>query len=141
MADYCIIALFVFRQELFSAWKRYLIYVFIHVLLSHSNAGVANGKGLVVLVNGYFDCKIIDFTAEIAMRGQCAKLLSCIDGIWNELAKKYLVVAVKKLFNYGENVVGCYPNFTFCHNCYVLYYFFDFLDLMIFEMILSDSLS
>ena len=40
----------------------------------------------------------------------------CIDCVTDKLTQENFIVAVKKFLNDGEDVFGCDPDFSVCHN-------------------------
>ena len=106
----------VFFQKLFGSGKGNLVYVFVDIFGSHANTAVAHGECACFLVNGYADAEFAQFAFELAERLQGFQLLCGVDGIADELAQKYFVITVEKLFYYGENILGSNPDCAFTHN-------------------------
>ncbi len=106
----------VFVEELLRAGEGNLVDVFVHFLGSHTYTTVGDGERLLLFIYGDIHFGVAQVALEITDGRKRLEFLRCVNCIGNQLTKKDLVVAVKKLFDYGEDVVTCYPDITFCHN-------------------------
>ena len=115
VADDGVGIVFIFLQKLFSTRKGNLVDIFVYLFGRHAYTVVGDGKraGLLVDRNRYVHRTQLAF--EVAKRCQSLQFLRSIDGIRYQLSQKYFVIAVQKLFDNGEDVVGCNPDSTFLH--------------------------
>ena len=82
----------VFFKKFAGARKGNLVYVFIHLFCSHTNAPVRYGQGMFVFVCAYADGQIAQILLEIALSSQCLNFLSGIHCIRYQFSEKYLVI-------------------------------------------------
>ncbi len=113
MTDYGIGVVLVFLKKLFCPRKCYLIDIFIYILSRHTYAVVAHCESAGIGVDTHLHFHVAKFTLELSERRQSAQLLGGVDCIRHQFTQKYFVIAVEKFFDYGEDIFGGYPDFTF----------------------------
>ncbi len=115
MPYYRVGVVLVFVKKVVRTRKGYLVYIFVYLFGCHAYATVAYDECAFFLVNNHPYRQVAKFSLEVALHGIRLQFLRCVNRIRDYLTQENLVVAVKKLFDDGEYVFGCYPNFTFCH--------------------------
>ncbi len=104
MSDYGISVVFILFQELLGTRKRDLVNILINVIGSHADTIVAHGKGTGLLIDLHVDFQPIGRAVELTGHRQCFQFLCGIYRIGNYLTQENLMIAIKKLFDYGEYV-------------------------------------
>ncbi len=117
VADYGVCVIFILVKEVVRPGKRYLVNVFVDFLCGHADASVGDGDGSLVLVNADPDGEVAQLAGIVALARQCTEFLRGVAGVAHNLADENLVVAVEKLFDYGEDVLGCNPDVSCLHVC------------------------
>ncbi len=121
MAYYCVCVVFVFVEKVVCAREGYLVYIFVDFFGSHTDTPVAHCESSRFFVEFHMHRQVAQFTLEIVFHGISLELLSCIYGIGHYFTEKNLVIAIKKLFDNGENIFSSYPYCTFCHISIILF--------------------
>ncbi len=106
----------VFLQEVVCAREGYLVDVFVDLLRRHADAPVADGERLRLLVGRDAHGEVAELALEVALHRERFQLLRGVDCVAHNLAQENLVVAVKKLLDNRENVLGSYSNIALLHN-------------------------
>ncbi len=117
MADDGIGVILVLLKELFGTRKGNLVDVFVDFISSHSDTAVADSQGLGILVDFYADGNVAQFAFVGSHARQGFELLDGIDCIRHDFTEENFLVAVKEFLDYGEDVVGRYPNVSGFHRC------------------------
>ena len=104
-------------DELFGAGECDLVDVLIHFLGSHAYAMIADGEGLLILINTYTHAHVAEFAFERAGGGESLEFLRGIHSVADHLTQEDLVIRIQKFLDDGENVVRRYPNVSFAHIC------------------------
>ena len=84
-------------------------------LSRHAYAVVADGDSLGVLVDADTNLQVAHLAFEVAFACQGLELLRGINGVADDFANEDFVVAIEKLFDDGEDVLGCNPNVSLFH--------------------------
>ncbi len=124
MPDDGIGVVLVLVEEIVGPREGYLVDVLVDFFGSHAYAAVAYGERALVDIQAHPYGEVAQLALVVALGCQRLELLRGVYGIRNYFTKEYLVVAVKKLFDDGENVFGCNPDGAFCH---IALFFFDSL--------------
>ena len=95
----------VLLNELLGTGEGNLVDVAVHLFGCHADAVVGDSECLFLLVDEDAYTKVAEFAFGIAHRGEGLELLRGIDGVADEFAQEYLMVAVEELFDDGEDVV------------------------------------
>jgi len=111
----------VFLQEFLGAAEGDLVDVAVDVAGVHADASVRHCQRASLFVNFDTHVQLTQLALELAEGGEGLQFLRGVDGVGHQLAQEYLMVAVQELLDDGEDVFGCYPNFSGCHNLLVLY--------------------
>ena len=120
MADDGVGIVLVLLQEVVGAGESYLVDVLLNLLGCHADAVVAHGDGLGILVDADAHLQLAHLTLEVAFAGEGLQLLGGINGVAYDFANEDFVVAIEKLFDDGEDILGCNPDVTLFHNIYEL---------------------
>ena len=102
-------------DKLLGAGESNLVDVLIDLLGAHAYAMIADSEGFLILINTYAYADVAEFALERTGGGESLEFLRGIHSIADQLTKENLVVGIQEFFDYGENVVRCYPNVTFAH--------------------------
>ena len=113
MADDSLILVLV--EELLGTRECNLVDVLVDLLGGHTDTAVGDGQRLGILVGGDVDSQITQLAVHDTRRRECLEFLCCVYSIRNQFAQEDFVIRVEKLFDYGEDVFGRYPDFTCCH--------------------------
>jgi hypothetical protein len=76
---------------------------------------VADSEGFLILINTYTHAYVAQLALKRTGGGQSLEFLRGVHSVADKLTKENLVVGIQEFFDYGENVVRCYPNVTFAH--------------------------
>ena len=133
MADNGISIVFKLIEKIFCTGKSDLIDIFFNFFGSHTNTVVAHGKRSGFGVELYGHLQVVGFALKFACISECFEFLRSIYSIRYDFTKKDFVVAIKKLFNDGENVAGGYPDTSFCHNYIEFFMLINFLSLRVYK--------
>ena len=120
MADDVVGIVLVLLQEVAHAREGDLVDVLVDLLLGHADTVVADGDRALVGIEVDADGQVAQLVLVLALRCQGLHLLRGVDGVAHHLAEENLVIAVEKLFDDGEDVLGRNPDVTFLH---VIYFF------------------
>ena len=123
MADDVVGIVLVLLKEVGDARESDLVDILVDLLLGHADTMVTDGDRAFVGIEVHADCQVAQFFLIFALSGKCLHLLCGIDGIGYHLAEEYLVIAIEKLFDDGEYILGCNPDVTFLH----MIFCFDFI--------------
>ena len=118
MSDDVVGIVLVLLKEVRHTREGNLIDILVNLLLSHADTVVANGDGTLVGIQAHADGQVAQLVFVVALFLEGLQLLRSIDGIRHHLTQENLLVAIEKLFDDGENVLGCNPNVTFLHNIF-----------------------
>ncbi len=76
---------------------------------------VGHGQCPGLFVNIDTDRHVAQLSLEVTERLECLQLPGGIDCVAHQLAEKYLMIAVKEFFDYGEYVFSSYPYLACSH--------------------------
>ena len=116
MTDDSLGFVFVLVDKLLSTGESNLVDVLINLLGRHTYTMVADSKGFLILINTYTHAYVAQLAFERTGGGESLEFLRGVHSVADKLTKENLVVGIQEFFDYGENVVRCYPNVTFAHN-------------------------
>ena len=124
MSDNGIGIILILVQEISHARKSNLVDVFVYFFCSHTQTVVADGDGLVVLIEHNPHCQVAQFSFELSLVCKCFQLLCGVNGVAHHFTQKDFMVRIKKLFDDGKNVFRSHSNVAFLyHNASVVIIF------------------
>ena len=88
---------------------------------------VRNHNRLATFVHRYADFFVGQFALVVTLCGHGGHFLRRVDGVCHNLAQENLVVRIKELLDYGEDVLTCNTNFTCLHSFMFLVMNFNFM--------------
>ena len=105
----------IFLQKLFCSRKRDLVDIFFNLFAGHPNSLIFDSQRFRIFINFHFDDWVAIFHLCFTYCGEVFQFGCRICRVRNQLTKKNLVVAVKKLFNQWKNILHRYINTSCCH--------------------------
>ena len=115
VADDGVCVILVLVEEVVGSRESNLVDVLLDFVSRHADTVIANGNGFGVFIDADTNLQVAHLTLEVAFACKGLELLSGIDSITDDFANKYFVVAIEKLFDDGEDILGCNPDVTLFH--------------------------
>ena len=103
----------VFLEELSCGGERYLVDVFVDLLLGHAYAPVDDAQDLLLLVELHAHLEFSELALEVAAGGEGLHLLGGVHRVGDELAEEDFVVGIEELLDHREDVLGGHADFAF----------------------------
>ena len=116
MADDVVGIVLVLLEEVGDAREGNLVDVFVNLLLGHADTVVADGDGTLVGIEVDAYGQVAQIVLVLTVSSEGLHLLCGVDGVADHLAEEYLMIAVEKLFDDGEDVLSRNPDVTFLHS-------------------------
>ena len=123
MADDVVGVVLVLLEEVADTREGDLVDILVDLFLSHADTMIADGDRALVGIETDTNSQVAQVFLVFALSGKCLHLLGGIDGVRYHLAEENLVIAIEKLFDDGEYILGCNPDVTFLH----MIFCFDFI--------------
>ena len=108
MTDYACAVFLIFVKELSSARESNLVDELVDLLGCHTDTLIAHSECTCFWIDSNIDFQIVGVALKLSCTSKSLELLCSIDSIAYKLTKENLVVAVKKLLDHREDVLGGY---------------------------------